>query len=662
LCSEAFLEYLKNTIHLREKHIYNYIGLCTAGNERVETYCLLIPPQLDCILPGSARYDQNHTLTYFEIDESKVGKAEIFRVKGFSRLVVTQPLNRIDFAGYECTRIENYFDYAGVRDRDYQERLSGQRLTAAFKEYERRVTATAQYAFKCGLASLVELRAARQEVAAGLRPIFAGYQGPPFPTADLSGRRLTFNCRMAEGKVILNNAVGFTKSEFPLNFLPQARAHLDTLPEVLKAAGQQIILETVLAALIQESRIFDIYSGIHGNGRFRLYCESDLLQTTNPPLIYDYQHPAQRSIPTMSDWRKFTWQDRDLREVDFSGQTLNNLQIAGANLAGAKFNGCSLNNTEFSGCDLTGAEFRQAKMQGARFCNNQLTKANFDYADLRDAEISGGYLIQAHFIKADLSRAKINNSDLLLAYFERSRLPNAIFTINEVLAQNIFCLCDLRNVRFTKAQNSDKKCIMIDCDFQNSDLSECRFEIDQIVQNKFIKAKLIASDFSPCQSISKSNFRDSVCHSINFEDVILYQNNFSKVDLSRMKTGIGTAFAENNLTYTNFSGYDFTGCGYEYANNLTKTNFSNCNLEAADFSASRVNLTIFDRANLDGAIFAEEQLAFVKLSSQQRNEIKLHDDNEYDAADEAKEENEETSDMNDEAETDLDNNAEDEEE
>jgi hypothetical protein len=68
LVSEPFMEYLRNTLHLREQYIRNYIGLCAEENERIETYCLLVPPLLDCILPGSVRLDKNNRITYLEID------------------------------------------------------------------------------------------------------------------------------------------------------------------------------------------------------------------------------------------------------------------------------------------------------------------------------------------------------------------------------------------------------------------------------------------------------------------------------------------------------------------------------------------------------------------------------------------------------------------
>lgn len=643
LVSEPFLEYLRNTLHLRERIIYNYIGLCSENNERIETYCLLIPPQYDCILPGSARYDKNHQLTYFEIDENKVPrKAEIFRLKGFPHLIITQPVNRFDFAGYECTRIENYFNYAEIRDFDYQERLNGKRLNEAVKEFERRVLASENFHYKYGLTNLTKLAAIQQEVASGLHTIFSSFQGSPFPTVQLNERRLTLIGSWAESKIMLAERTDFTQTEFSLTFLPKTLSFLKTMPEVLKTAGYQLVYETVLTALIHACRIFDNYSKIHGDSRFRIFFSCDYFPTTNPHLIYDYQCPHQRTILTMRDFSKFEWHAKDYREYDFSGKDLNGLKISGANLTNAKFNGCILTNTEFQDCDLTGAEFKQAKLQGAKFINNQMAKANFDYANLQEAEFISCQLPFNSFQKSDLTKVRMLACDLLLSFFDNAKLPNALFTIQDVCAENVFRLCDMRNAKFTKTSNqSDAEIIIDHCDFRNSNLSESIFEVDHIIQANFIKTNLTSADFSKCQSISKSDFRGCLCHAINFEGQILYQNNFSKVDLSRMKMKIGTVFIENNFTYTRFSGCDFTLCGYECANCLIQADFSNCNLEQADFTTSNVILTSFNGANLNNAVFTEEQLSYLQLSPMQRNSIKIMADTEDEIDSEIDDEDEE---------------------
>jgi uncharacterized protein YjbI with pentapeptide repeats len=630
LISEPFLEYLQNRIHLRKKHVYNYIGLCTANNASIHTYCLLVPPQFDCILAGSARYDKERRLTYFEINESKVGKAEIFRIKGFPHLIVTRPLSRINGTGFECARIETFFDYAGVRDRDYQERQNGQRLTAALKEYERRVMASDNYAYKHGLAALADLRSARQEAAAGLRSIFSSYRGPTFSTEELAARNLTFTVFGPEAKIVLNEAIEFSQNEFSLHFLPKALRYLETVPEVLRTAGRAVIYETVLAALSQESsHVFDNYANIHGGLRFRLYLESDLIKTTNPPLIYDYQNPTQRAIPNMLDWRSFKWQNRDLRECDFSGQTLNGLTISNANLAGARFNGCNLNNTEFHECNLTGAEFKQAKLQGAKFDNCKLRRTNFDYAEMSKAKLKGLELFQCSFMKTDLNGALFHQRQLFNTYFYRAKLFGAVFEVPRSYNNLVFRLCDLRRVRFVgpKTNGSLRLLnVMSGCDFRNSDLSECDLAVNKIVASSFVNTKLCESDFSKCKMLFTCDFRDSSCAGLNLKGTRVAQCNFTKVDLSRLKVKSGTVFAGNNFTHTNLSGYDFTVSGCLSPNNYTNANLSGCRLENTDFSAALANRTNFNNARLSRAIFTTEQLPFINLSAAQRDEIELQDE------------------------------------
>jgi uncharacterized protein YjbI with pentapeptide repeats len=178
---------------------------------------------------------------------------------------------------------------------------------------------------------------------------------------------------------------------------------------------------------------------------------------------------------------------------------------------------------------------------------------------------------------------------------------------------------------------------MSDCDFHNSDLSECVIAVHKIVAGSFANCKLCESDFSKCETLLTCDFRGSSCAGLDLKEVRVTQCNFTKVDLSRLKVKSGTIFAGNNFTYTNLSGYDFTVSGCLSPNNYTNANLSGCHLENTDFSAALVNLTNFNNARLSRATFTTEQLPLINLSTAQRNEIELQDETADDEDDETEE-------------------------
>jgi uncharacterized protein YjbI with pentapeptide repeats len=557
---------------------------------------------------------------------------------------VTQPLNRIDFAGYECARLENYFDYAGVRDRDYREREKGAPLAEALKDYERRAMASDNYNYKYGLSRAADPKLFRSGITSGLQSIFAGYNGPGFPTENLAERSLTFAIS-PEGLVSLRDPADFTQSEFNLAALPLAYQYLGTVPEVLKAAGRRVIQETILSALIAECRILEKYPQIHGGQRFRIYAELDDLPTTNPPLLYDYKNQEQRLAEMTTEFAKFAWNDREMREYDFSGKNLSGLKIHGANLSLTKFNGCNLNNTEFSECDLTGAEFKQAKLQGAKFVKCELNRTNFNYAEMAKAEIVGSDLFQCSFIKTDLRETLIQSIKLSKAYFFKAKLQKAKFQIRMTTLNVVFRLCDLRGVLFSGDYNKTVN-IMAGCDFRGSDLSESRFAFNRVARTNFTKAKLIGANLTQCKSFNKCNFKSIRCAGSNLDGLTLSECNFTKVDLTMLTPKSGAIFAENNnFTQANLSGYDFSVTGYLWANNLTNANLSNCNLEDADLSTSKLLNTNFSGANMNQAFLETGQLEWIRLSAKQRNEIQLINEDDSEDSDETDEDSNENDDI-----------------
>jgi uncharacterized protein YjbI with pentapeptide repeats len=107
------------------------------------------------------------------------------------------------------------------------------------------------------------------------------------------------------------------------------------------------------------------------------------------------------------------------------------------------------------------------------------------------------------------------------------------------------------------------------------------------------------------------------------------ENDFTFVDLSKMKTMKFIMFLNNDFSYSIIKGFDFSNTQYLLPNKLLYTDLSNCNLRDADFSTSLVIGPNLKGALLKGALFAKKQLEFIWLSSMQQREIQvLMDDNE----------------------------------
>jgi pentapeptide repeat protein len=88
----------------------------------------------------------------------------------------------------------------------------------------------------------------------------------------------------------------------------------------------------------------------------------------------------------------------NLAGVDFSGRSLDRINLAGADLSGANFTGATLRGVMLSGANLTGANFmgarialggeRSTSLVGANLSNTNFTGATLSAADLQYANIS----------------------------------------------------------------------------------------------------------------------------------------------------------------------------------------------------------------------------------------------------------------------------------
>lgn len=621
--SLALSDYLKEKLAI-EPYVANTVCFVGEGGKRVEEYVLLVPETVDCVLPGTGRVDKAGFLEYFEIDGDKVGGLDLFKVKGFSQLIVTEKIPHAGFSGFECVRIENAFGYETERDRVFQQRLSGERLAAVIKTYDAKADATGDSNYKYGLQRVLDKYAIEREISEGLKRILDSHTGELFAADLLADRFLLLFWSWRTGRVQLaeSHAMYFAEPGFTITKMEAARDFVEKLPEELKIPAKNVCFESILYFAAQQLQgLFSRYPAIHEEVRFRIYLHDITSTSMNPPLICDYKRPFQRQAEQAASLHGLALSRQDLREFDFSGKDLSNLVIEGSDLRRVKFHGANLKGITFKDCNLLGAEFTKANLTGAKFIGCQLEKAIFSGAELADASFSDCDLWHCKFLQCNMDKAVFRQPDLAHALFYACKMPEVVFAVPGILQETVFSLCCLAKTRFLgDLANPDN--ILSDCNFCHADLTGAEFVFDMVACCNFSKAKLLGADFSHCGSLSACDF--------NWADFTLVtlpkavdDCSFYAVDLSRLKQKRSTVFAGNDFSHANLSGYDFGPGGYCWGNVLRHTNLSGCILRGADFRGSHLREVKFDGANLKGAKFLETQLNNSGLSQVQLQDVQI---------------------------------------
>jgi uncharacterized protein YjbI with pentapeptide repeats len=242
---------------------------------------------------------------------------------------------------------------------------------------------------------------------------------------------------------------------------------------------------------------------------------------------------------------------------------------------------------------------------------------------LKEAVFTGCSLEHTTFSQSNLTGVQLTADGLFGVFFYRSRLIQAVFNVPGAITGCVFRLCDLRQANFI----GDKQVFdnnLEDCDFRNSDLSDCRIAVRGVARCSLIKAKLVCADFSQCKVIKNCDWRWSDCKGMNLDGVWVLNNNFTAVDLSKLVPLKGAMFYGNDFSFTNFTGYNFGVEAVLIGNRLIKTNLTDCNLGGAWLNDAVIRKPDLHGAKLQGAHIKAEQLQLVNLSEKQLREIQLY--------------------------------------
>ncbi len=111
-----------------------------------------------------------------------------------------------------------------------------------------------------------------------------------------------------------------------------------------------------------------------------------------------------------NEWKKSQTDEIDLSEVDFSSQTLNNVDFENADLNGSSFADCHLTEINFKNTDSNSVDFTRATVIECDFSDSLLTGADFSYAkanycNFSDSDMAGVIFQESNLENSDLSGA-----------------------------------------------------------------------------------------------------------------------------------------------------------------------------------------------------------------------------------------------------------------
>jgi len=450
LVSAKFYEYMKTKIFTRNI-VSNTLGLVSEGGKRQEEYRLLIPDTVDCVLEGSEKYDERGNLTYFEIDPYKVGEMEIFRVKGFPHLIVANKMNRMRYSGFECKRIENFFDYEGEQDRKYIERRDWTAQREAIKLMDKKAEKLKLEEYANKMKNIYDSESIRQSVRKGFKDIFDSYTGEGYANLDLKDSFILFFWSRKRRRIELPEVFEeeFKNTSIDLEMFNEIEEFISTVPMELKKEVENLNYEGLLNVLVEEAEIFKEYESIHRDNRMKIFIKEETSKSMVPDLIYDYKNKQQIELESAENYTTVEFKDMDLSAYDFSNKDLSGKRFENCKFRRTKFHNTNLEGAEFEGCNLTGAEFIGANLKKSIFKGNDFDRVKFIRANLTEThQEDNAPENHADYTRANMTNALIKKKFLYCNYFYKTRLFGATFNIDERTLRCVFRACDMRKIVF----------------------------------------------------------------------------------------------------------------------------------------------------------------------------------------------------------------------
>ena len=188
----------------------------------------------------------------------------------------------------------------------------------------------------------------------------------------------------------------------------------------------------------------------------------------------------------------------NLTGTDFSGTTLDKVELMEA----------TFNNTNLSNTNLTEAIFLETNFSGANFSGADLTGSNFIKPKLDGANFSGAKVESVNFIEASCEKAVFKNADLTNVRFPKNANLKGTDFSGAVLDNANLMEADLTKATFVKASLNNANLMKANLNhadltgitakkasFMKADLSNAKMVGTNLMEANFKSAKLVRTDF-----------------------------------------------------------------------------------------------------------------------------------------------------------------------
>jgi len=341
-----------------------------------------------------------------------------------------------------------------------------------------------------------------------------------------------------------------------------------------------------------------------------------------------------------------------LREVDFTGSTLEKNDLSDADLSGA-----NLDQTILKYTNLSGAKFHKTKNLPVWILKGLDDNNRFDKNKLIDTIKKEGYdaNIKLHiekekFIKIDLSNKKFVNIEFSKCMFEKVSFLNAtiqnvsfkqsefyfvnfegaiiidVFGLNEWIEGGLDsngCFSQKRlieAIKHYKVKNDLSFVLLDNANFSNEELKDINFSKTSLTNADFSNSKLFGIDFRK-SCLIKANFSQTIFVDVKFEGANL-KDAINLPEWVRSGLDIKGTFSYNNLiekikeknfkdlSSANLISRDLRKANLEYADlqnadlrraDLREAILINANLKEADLRGCKLKGANLDNANLENA-------------------------------------------------------------
>ena len=197
----------------------------------------------------------------------------------------------------------------------------------------------------------------------------------------------------------------------------------------------------------------------------------------------------------------------DLRIAYLEKAVLFNSNFTGANLDSAYLQQAYLENSNFTEANLRRAKLASANLTGANFVNSNLTQANLDTANLENANLKGADLTSALIGSyAKLQGTNFEYANLKGANFRSASLSGTI--LNGANLEGAIILRD-RSGEYSNGTNGIAE-IKSACNWQKAIyiLKDNRREVDKAANQKFIEKLKQDKAYDPLEAVDCSKWQD----------------------------------------------------------------------------------------------------------------------------------------------------------